>query len=227
MDRRRERVAAARAVRAAAGVLRGQPADPQRRAPPVAAAQPAAGRQLAEHDRDAGRCHRRSPDRRGADPGVRLPLALPDRHPHPDPHPRRGVGPAGTADRGHHREPRDRCRDQRTQLPARTHGAADVLPGRHHRDGLRDASGTVSRGNGRRRLRRSGGWGASVRAAVRRHPDRRCARRGLLRLGVPDRAPGCRSARVGDRLGPGDVRLRHRGRPGRAGVACRCSSSRC
>ena len=42
----------------------------------------AAGRQLAEHDRDAGRGDRRSAGRRRADPGLRLLLALPDRHDH-------------------------------------------------------------------------------------------------------------------------------------------------
>ena len=66
-----QRVAAARPVLGAAGVLRGQPADPERRTPPAAAAEPAAGGQLAEHDGDAGRRHRRSADRGSADPGVR------------------------------------------------------------------------------------------------------------------------------------------------------------
>ena len=41
------------------------------------------------------------------------------------------------------------------RLPARAPGAADVLPRRHHRDGLRDAAGAVP-GDRARRLRRTG-----------------------------------------------------------------------
>ena len=59
--RRRQRLAAARPVRGAAGVLRGQPADPQRGAAQAPAARAAARGQLAEHDRHAGRA--RSPGR--------------------------------------------------------------------------------------------------------------------------------------------------------------------
>ena len=51
-----------------------------------------------------------------------------------------------------------------------------------------------------------------VRAAVRRHPDRRGARRRLLRLGLARRAAGRRRARLVIGLGARDDRLRRRGR---------------
>ena len=80
---------------------------------------PAACRELAEHDRDAGRRDRRSAHRRCADPGVRLLVALPDRHPHPDPDAGCGAGAAAPADRGHDREPGHQGGARRAGLPAR------------------------------------------------------------------------------------------------------------
>jgi MFS family permease len=58
------RLVPARALRGAAGVLRGQPADAQCRAPAAPPASAAAGSQLAQHDPAHGRRHRRAADRR-------------------------------------------------------------------------------------------------------------------------------------------------------------------
>ena len=221
-----ERLAAALPVRGPAGVLRGQPADPQRRTPPAAAPEPAAGRQLAEHDRDAGRRDRRTAHRRRADPGLRLPVALPDRHPHAGPHTGGGAAAAAAADRGHDRQPRAQGGARRARLPQGPPGAADVLPGRHHRDGLRDAAGTVP-GDRARRLRRSRGRRSRVRAAVRRHPRGSGARRHLLGMGLPRRAPGRGRARRGHGLGTRDDRLRSSPWAWPTGGSGRCWSWRC
>ena len=68
-------------------------------------------------------------------------------------------------------------------------GADDVVPRRHHRDGLRHAARPVP-GDGAHQLRRTRGGRPRVRAAVRRHPGRRGPRRDLLGLGVAGRASG-------------------------------------
>ena len=101
-------------------------------------------------------------------------------------------------------------------LPAAPAGAADVLRRRHHRDGVRDAPGAVP-GDGAHQLRRPGGRRPRVRPAVRGDPGRRGAGRGVLGVGLPGRAPGPRRHRVDPRLGPGDGRLRARGRASPAG----------
>ena len=94
---------------------------------------------------------------------------------------------------------------RRLPLPARPPGADDVVPRRHHRDGLRDAARAVPRGRARR-LRRSGERRAGVRAAVRGDPRRRGARRHLLRLGVTHPAAGPRGDHRDRGVGPGDGR---------------------
>ena len=114
-------------------------------------------------------------------------LALPARHDHPVRDARRGVC-AATAARGRRgRDSGSAVGHRRAPLPARSPGAADVLRGRPHRDGLRDAAGAVP-GDGPRRLRWARQRRPRVRAAVRGDPGRRGARRGLLRLGLPGRA---------------------------------------
>ena len=167
----------------------------------------APGGQLTEHDGDAGRRHRRSAHRGSVDPGVRLLLALPDRHDLADPHTRRGAGAAGPADRGNHREPGAQRRAGRAEVPPWPPGADDVLRRGHHRDGLRHAPGAVPRDRAPR-LRWPRGRRDGVRAAVRRHPARSGARRSVLRLGLASGTARPGRHRIDPRLGCGDARFR-------------------
>ena len=139
------RVAAARPVLGAAGVLRGQPADPQRGAAPAPPRRAAARGQLLEHDGDDGRGDRRAPGRRRTDPDRRLLLALPDRHRDAvrDPACRdRAAAAAGRGRRGRTGPARG---GRRPDLPARSSRADDVVRRRPDRDGLRHAAGAVPR----------------------------------------------------------------------------------
>ena len=228
VPRRRERLAAAQPVRRAAGVLRGQPADPQRGAAQDPAARAAAGGQLAEHDRLPGRGDRRPAGGRRAHPGVRAAVALPDRHGHAVRDPLRGR-PAAARSRSSARPtqtPGRQGRGRGVRLPAAPAGAAHVVRGRPDRDDLRHAAGALPRDRARR-LRRPGGGRPGVRAAVRRDPRRRGARRRLQRLGVARRGAGSCGDRLHPDLGRGDDRLRRRGRPRGPSPLDRCWWPRC
>ena len=192
--RSRERVAAPGTLLGAAGVLRRQPADAERDPAQAGAARPAARGQLAEHDGVPGRRHRRPAGRWRPDPRARLLVALPGGHGHAAGHPVRGGEAAEAAGRVAHRPGGLAVGDRRVPLPARPPGAAHVVPRRHHRDGLRDAARAVP-GSRPRRLRRTRERWPRLRAAVRRHPCRRRARRDLLRLGLARRAAGSRGDR--------------------------------
>ena len=156
----RQRLAAAVPLRGATGVLRGQPADPQRRTPQAAPARPAPRRQLAQHDGVDGRRHRRAVGGRRADPGDRPRVALPHRQLQPAGHARRRDPAAAAADRGRRLAgPRAALGRGGLQLSAHPAGADDVVRRRHHRDDLRDAAGAVPPDRARelpRRRRREG-----------------------------------------------------------------------
>ena len=181
--RSRERVAAPGSLLGAAGVLRREPADAERDPAQAGAARPAARGQLAEHDGVPGRRHRRPAGRWRPDPRARLLVALPGGHGHAAGHPVRGGEAAEAAGRVAHRPGGLAVGDRRVPLPARPPRAAHVVPGRHHRDGLRDAARAVP-GSRPRRLRRTRERWPRLRAAVRRYPCGRRARRDLLRLGL-------------------------------------------
>ncbi len=121
----------------------------------------APGGELAQHDRDDGRRDRRTAGRRRADPGSRVRVALPDRHVHAV-RDALGGGAAAEAAGGGRTHPGARLPLGRrgVHVPAHAAGAADVVPRRHHRDGVRDAAGAVPRDRRTRAStgRKRAGW---------------------------------------------------------------------
>ena len=164
-----------------------------------------------EHDRLPGRRHRRSARGWRADPRPGVLVAVPRRHAHAAGHAVRGGQAAEAARGGADGTGRLAVGPRRVPLPARAPRPADVVPGRHHRHGLRHAAGAVPRG-GPRRLRRPGERRPRLRAPVRRDTRGRRARRDLLRLGLASPAAGPGRHRRDRGVGPGDGRLRCRDR---------------
>ena len=208
-----QRVDRVGAVGSSAGLLRRQSADPQC----DTAANPARGavarRELSEHDGDELRCHRRSAQCRHPHLLHRTGDALPDRHHRTVRHAVGGDQAAGHS-AGQVRSTRRITFGVRGfRVPRYPEGAAGVVRRRHHRHGVRDASGAVPADRPRQFRGPGLGW-AGAGHAVRGDVRGSGARWSVLRLATARAASRPCGVDLHRRLGRGDDRIRARRRCG-------------